>query len=215
MIHPARSMVESLHAKGACPRIQVDLTCDGVVCPDFVIEQWKEELVIDLDPTYPLNLAFTDDGLEADLSFDGFVTRCTFPFAAIYVVVDREKGKGIVIDENMPESVRRKRQGGGPKPVADLGERSSGKRVKEAGKSRRRRRPRPESEVEAQAEAEAEAELPAPAKLQAAPGLKPVESVEAAEVEEETPADAPAETGSSNEEAERRRSVFQVIDGDG
>ena len=98
-------MVESLHADGACPRIHVDLTCEGIVCPDFVCEQWKEELVIDLDPSYPLNLAFTEEGIEADLSFGGFVTRCTVPFHSIYMVADRDTGRGFVIDENMPDSV--------------------------------------------------------------------------------------------------------------
>ena len=29
---------------------------DGVVCPDFIREQWRERLIIDLDPSYPLDL---------------------------------------------------------------------------------------------------------------------------------------------------------------
>ncbi len=110
MAHRVQSLIESIHADGSCPRLQVDLTCDGIVCPDFVCEKWGEELVIDLDPSYPLDLVFTATGVDVDLSFGGYVTRCTFPYAAIYMVADRATGRGILIDENMPESVRRRRQ---------------------------------------------------------------------------------------------------------
>ena len=84
---------------------------EGVVCPDFIREQWKERLIIDLDPSYPLDLTFEADAISADLSFGGYVTRCTFPYGAVYVVADRSTGRGIVLDQNMPESVRRTRYG--------------------------------------------------------------------------------------------------------
>lgn len=218
MIHPARSMVESLHTKGACPRIQVDLTREGVVCPDFVREQWQEELIIDLDPTYPLNLSFTDEGLEADISFDGFVTRCTFPFDAIYVVTDRETRKGIVIQENMPESVRLKRQPQ-TKLVTPTDGQAAGKRDRASGQSRRRRRPRAGSEAEATPEQDVQAE---PA---ATTGFKPaVLSGGGGDGGGDAETDGDGDTGeveesestsAGEEEAQRRRSVFQVIDGDG
>ncbi|MBL4686692.1 MAG: hypothetical protein JKY37_18995 [Nannocystaceae bacterium] len=217
MIHPARSMVESLHTKGACPRIQVDLTREGVVCPDFVREQWQEELIIDLDPTYPLNLSFTDEGIEADISFDGFVTRCTFPFDAIYVVTDRETHKGIVIQENMPESVRLRRQPQA-KLVTPTDSQTAGKRTRASGQSRRRRRPRAGSEAEATSEQEAQAEPVA------ATGFKPAilsggggdSGDSAGGGDEDGGGDSESESaGSGEEEAQRRRSVFQVIDGDG
>src|SRR5690606_32978283 len=108
MVHPVQSVVESLYAAGRCPRLHVNATCEGVVCPDFIREQWQERL-IDLDASYPLDLTFSDEGIGADLSFGGYVTRCTFPWRAIYVVADRATGRGIVLDQNMPESVRRSR----------------------------------------------------------------------------------------------------------
>ncbi len=86
---------------------------EGVVCPDFIRDQWRERLIIDLDPSYPLDLTFLEEGLSADLSFGGYVTRCSFPYGAVYVVADRSTGRGIVLDQNMPDSVKRSRYGKG------------------------------------------------------------------------------------------------------
>ncbi len=109
MVHPVQSVIESLYAAGRCPRLHVNATAQGVVCPDFIREQWQERLIIDLDSTYPLSLAFNDEGIGVDLSFGGYITRCSFPWKAIYVVADRATGRGIVLDQNMPEAVRRSR----------------------------------------------------------------------------------------------------------
>ena len=106
-------MIESLQAASRCPRLHVNAMFDGVVCPDFIRDQWRERLIIDLDPSYPLDLTFLEEALSADLSFGGYVTRCTFPYGAIYVVADRSTGRGIVLDQNMPESVKRTRYGKG------------------------------------------------------------------------------------------------------
>ncbi len=103
---PIQSAIESLQAKKVCPRLHVDVTHVDAVLPDFVRDKWKERLVIDLDPSYPLDLAFTKVGVEADLSFGGYVTRCTFPWAAIYVVADRATGRGQVFAGNIPASLR-------------------------------------------------------------------------------------------------------------
>jgi len=111
VVHPVQSVIESLYAAGRCPRLHVNAVFAGVVCPDFIRDQWRERLIIDLDPTYPLDLTFETDGLAADLSFNGYVTRCTFPYGAVYVVADRSTGRGIVLDQNMPESVKRTRYG--------------------------------------------------------------------------------------------------------
>lgn len=111
MVHPVQSVIESLYAAGRCPRLHVNAMFEGVVCPDFIREQWRERLIIDLDPSYPLDLTFDDDALGADLSFGGYVTRCKFPYGAVYVVADRSTGRGIVLDQNMPESVKRTRYG--------------------------------------------------------------------------------------------------------
>jgi stringent starvation protein B len=111
VVHPVQSVIESLYAAGRCPRLHVNAMFDGVVCPDFIREQWRERLIIDLDPSYPLDLTFEEEVLAADLSFGGYVTRCTFPYGAVYVVADRSTGRGIVLDQNMPESVKRSRYG--------------------------------------------------------------------------------------------------------
>ena len=110
MVHSVQNVVEALYAAGRCPRLHVNATCEGVVCPDFIREQWLERLIIDLDSSYPLDLTFSEQGIGADLSFGGYVTRCSFPWRAIYVVADRATGRGFILDENMPESVRRSRQ---------------------------------------------------------------------------------------------------------
>ncbi|MCH9679987.1 MAG: hypothetical protein K0V04_01030 [Deltaproteobacteria bacterium] len=113
MVHPVQSVIESLQAAGRCPRLHVNAMFDGVVCPDFIRDQWRERLIIDLDPSYPLDLTFLEEALSADLSFGGYVTRCTFPYGAVYVVADRSTGRGIVLDQNMPDSVKRSRYGKG------------------------------------------------------------------------------------------------------
>ncbi len=111
MVHPVQSVIESLHAAGRCPRIYVNAVHVDVVCPDFIRDQWRERLVIDLDKTYPLKLEFDDSsGVHANLSFGEQITRCQFPWESIYVVVDRETGRGIVLDRNMPESIRKLRE---------------------------------------------------------------------------------------------------------
>jgi len=106
MVHPVQSVIESLYSAGRCPRLHVNASHEDVVCPDFIREQWKERLIIDLDASYPLDLTFGENGLSADLSFGGYVTRCEFPWEAVYIVADRATGRGIVLDRNMPESVR-------------------------------------------------------------------------------------------------------------
>lgn len=120
VVHPVQSVIESLQAAGRCPRLHVNAVFEGVVCPDFIRDQWRERLIIDLDPSYPLDLTFLEEGLSADLSFGGYVTRCSFPYGAVYVVADRSTGRGIVLDQNMPDSVKRSRFGKGEeasKPV--------------------------------------------------------------------------------------------------
>ena len=141
-----------------------------------------ERLLIDLDASYPLDLSFSEDGIGADLSFGGYVTRCTFPWKAIYVVADRATGRGIVLDQNMPESVRRSRAAPttGPLPTGgDLREVFEAKDNRVVP-GRRNRRNKP------------------PVK-QALPGS----SQPAAE----------AKTDHRDDEVQRRRAAFKVIDG--
>jgi stringent starvation protein B len=171
MVHPVQSVIESLYAAGRCPRLHVNALFEGVVCPDFIREQWQERLIIDLDSTYPLDLTFEEEYLSADLSFGGYVTRCTFPWGAVYVVADRSTGRGIVLDQNMPESVKRSRyekNGRGSPPTKP--------ELRSVGDD-------------------------------PATGIAPAE---AAEAEDEVPdvGDKPAE-----DEAQKRRAAFKVIDG--
>lgn len=111
MVHPVQSVIESLYAAGRCPRLHVDATQPAVVVPDFIRQQWRERLIIDLDASYPLDLVFGEKGLAADLSFGGHITRCSFPWESIYIVMDRATGRGIVLDRHVPESVKRQAAG--------------------------------------------------------------------------------------------------------
>jgi len=211
MPHRVQQLIESLHRDGSCPLLQIDLTREGVDCPDFVRAQWGERLTIHLDPSYPLNLDFTATGVAVDLSFGGYVTRCTFPYAAIYLVADRATGEGAFFGDNAPASVRRER-GLSPAPTGAGGPQFE-PRERGAGESRRRRRPRGDQEAPAPAAAAepsrlAAAEPPRLAALvavepepDAAPGERP-----AAET------DLPQKT---DDAAARRRAIFKVIDGGG
>jgi stringent starvation protein B len=169
VVHPVQSVIESLYAAGRCPRLHVNATFDGVVCPDFIREQWRERLIIDLDPSYPLDLTFEEDCLAADLSFGGYVTRCTFPYGAVYVVADRSTGRGIVLDQNMPESVKRSRYG---KSAGGLGAKTLGKNAK--------------------------------------PNLR---SVGAEDDSPEAPLEGETPLNTDEEQVQKRRAAFKVIDG--
>ena len=199
---PIQTAIESLQAKGLCPRLHVDVTHEDAVLPDFVRDKWKERLVIDLDPSYPLDLAFTEVGVEVDLSFGGYVTRCTFPWAAIFVVADRGTGRGQVFADNIPESLRH--EYGAPAPQApslNLEPTKTRDATEPKKGSRRHRRAGAESPV-----------TPLQSVRPLAPVLAPVEDASEAE---ETPAEAAdAEVVASGEQtAQKRRSAFKVIDG--
>ncbi len=207
MVHPVQSVIESLYAAGRCPRIHVNAIHADVVCPKFIREQWKERLIIDLDANYPLDLAFEDHGISADLSFGGYVTRCSFPWDAIYVVADRATGRGIVLDRNMPESIRRMRDAQADSTNARTALRSVS--LPESSKPSPVK-PAPIAAVEANADADnadnAASDVVEPE--EAAP--EPSEAPRAAtrETPAHTPEDSKAET-----QAKRRRAAFKVIDG--
>ncbi len=208
---PIQDAIESLHRAGRCPRLHIDVTHEDAVCPDFVSEKWGQRLIIDLDPSYPLELEFTPVGVEANLSFGGYVTRCTFPWLAIYVVADRDKGRGQVFASHIPAALR---QDYGLPPTAavdpELTKVQDDARAKKSSRRRKRRR----------SEAEAEAE---PARPRPAIGL-----VEAADADEDAdePEDNAAEDNAAEDDAaeddaaedkqsvaQARRSAFKVIDG--
>ncbi len=218
MVHPVQSVVESLYAAGRCPRLHVNAAYEGVVCPDFIREQWQERLIIDLDSSYPLELSFAEEGLGASLSFGGYVTRCTFPWEAVYVVADRATGRGIVLDQNMPESVRRSRQQPttGPLPTGDLAEALDKELDKElehtiakdagrggVGRPRRRRPARGSDQTGV-------TEPPIAAAVVAIDGGGSEAEAQNVSADANADAESPA---SGEREAKRRRAAFTVIDG--
>lgn len=100
--HPIAKAIEDVLLAGHTPRVHVDARRRDVEVPDHVRERWQARLVIDLDPSWPLRLEYGDDGLGVDLAFQGIVTRCTFGWKAIYVVLDRATGRGTVIEAQLP-----------------------------------------------------------------------------------------------------------------
>jgi stringent starvation protein B len=194
---PIQDAIKSLQAKSLCPRLHLDVTHADAVCPDFVRDKWKQQLVIDLDPGYPLDLAFTPVGVEADLSFGGYVTRCTFPWAAIYVVADRATGRGQVFASNVPASLRQ--QYGVPQePVIDptLTEARDDASAKKSSRRRKRRG--------------AESSKPDPIRPPQALGVVEDTDADTSESESESEAAPPKPDPST---VQTRRSAFKVIDG--
>lgn len=189
MVHPVQSVIESLYAAGRCPRLHVNATHASVVCPEEIRQQWKERLIIDLDSSYPLDLTFGQTGLAANLSFGGMVTRCTFPWEAIYVVMDRATGRGIVLDRHVPESVRR--QTGAPAAAGRLdGE--------------------PEPTTESRPDLRAVGGETSPL----SPMPTPVPAAAAAASSSEA-ASAPEKPTTDETQVKKRRAAFRVIDGGG
>jgi hypothetical protein len=100
--HPIHQGIEKLYAAGKTPRIRLDARRNDVIVPDHVRARWQENLVIDLDPGYPLNLVYDDGGLHVDLAFAGRVSRCSFPWQSIYGLFDRASGQGVQIASHLP-----------------------------------------------------------------------------------------------------------------
>lgn len=186
-----QSVIESLQAAGLCPRLHLNSRHPGVVIPEFIRERFKEHLIIDLDPAWPLNLDFdAHDGVFADLAFAGQVTRCTFPWRSIFAVVDRATDRGVVLEDNMPTQIRQL--------LASQGRTASLRPVQNApgvGDD-------PPAEPRPMAVAVAAAPEPAP-EPEPAPGF------EAAAPEPEVEPEKPVEEA----KAEKRRAAFKVIDG--
>ena len=102
--HPIQKAIDDIWEAGHTPRIQVDARRDDVVVPESVKAKWGARLVLDLDSSWPLHLEYLETGIELDLAFQGHVTRCTLPWDAIYVVLDRATGRGVVIEPHMPRA---------------------------------------------------------------------------------------------------------------
>lgn len=100
--HPIHAAIEDVYAAGHTPRLQIDARRADVEVPGSVRRTWQARLVIDLDPSYPLDLAYDPDGVSVDLAFQGNVSRCRFPWSGIYAVIDRSTGRGIVVEAHLP-----------------------------------------------------------------------------------------------------------------
>lgn len=100
--HPIQAAVEDVYGAGHTPRLQIDARRNDVEVPESVRRTWGARLVIDLDPSYPLDLAYDVDGVSVDLAFQGVVSRCRFGWRAVYAVIDRATGRGIVIEAHLP-----------------------------------------------------------------------------------------------------------------
>lgn len=101
-LHPIAQAIEDVFAAGHTPRIQVDARRADVTVPEHVRERWQARLVIDLDPSWPLALEHGPEGLGVTLAFQGIEARCQFGWGAIYVVLDRATGRGMVIEAQLP-----------------------------------------------------------------------------------------------------------------
>lgn len=214
MVHPVQSVIESLYAAGRCPRLHVNATHASVVCPEEIRHQWKERLIIDLDSSYPLDLTFGQTGLAANLSFGGLVTRCSFPWEAIYVVMDRATGRGIVLDRHVPESVRR--QSGAAAQAAHLN--SDGEPNPERPELRAvSMEPDPVEVSETPASAAAsEAAATSPTSPASATSLTSAASAApAASAAASAEPEKPATPATDETQVKKRRAAFRVIDGGG
>jgi stringent starvation protein B len=100
--HPIQAAIEDVYAAGHTPRLQLDARRRDVIVPDFIRRTWQARLVIDLDPSYPLDLAYEAAGIGVDLAFQGQVSRCTLSWESIYAVIDRSTGRGVVVEAHLP-----------------------------------------------------------------------------------------------------------------
>ena len=92
--HPIQIALDAIWNIGHTPKIVVDATQADVVVPEHIREKWGVHLPIDLNASYPLNLDYSENGIQVDLAFSGNVCRCTFPWVMIYLVIDRDTGSG-------------------------------------------------------------------------------------------------------------------------
>ena len=211
--HPIHAAIEDVYATGHTPRLQIDARRADVEVPGSVRRTWQARLVIDLDPSYPLDLAYDPDGVSVDLAFQGMVSRCRLPWGAIYAVIDRSTGRGIVVEAHLPPAElapeltwvdpasKRPRlaavppAGGASAPaVRAQGSPAKGSPAKSAPA------PAPsESQLSVRPLERASTPSTAPAVSRSEP--------------QPSPSVAPGAGSSSDEEAKERRARFRVIDG--
>lgn len=104
-VDPALAAIREIWIQEGIPRIVVDAKHEGVLVPGHVRDRWGHQLVIDLDPRYPLRLEVSYEGCAVDLSFGGEVSRCVFAWPAIYTVQNRGSGDAVVIEARVPKEI--------------------------------------------------------------------------------------------------------------
>lgn len=196
--HPIQQAIEDVYAAGHTPRLQLDARRLDVDVPDHIRERWEARLVIDLDPSYPLHLDYSERGVECDLSFGGRIARCVLGWAAIYMVIDRSSGKGVVVEQHLPAAEL-------APELAWQAPRAAPKLEVVRGAGAKSSRPPTEPPIER--------DTP-----QVAPLVAAISEPEP--VEEPLPSAAGTEAvqparSRSDEEAAKRRARFRVIDGGG
>lgn len=76
-------LFDRLQTMGAVPRLIIDSTVPGVICPTYIKSRYQQRLVIDLYPEDRASTFVDKIGVHADLQFDGTPHRCTFPLNSL------------------------------------------------------------------------------------------------------------------------------------
>jgi hypothetical protein len=129
--------------------------------PQHVRERWGRELVLDLDPGWPIGLDFDDSALYADLGFQGLLVRCRIPYRAVWGVLDRATQAGTLIPSQMPESFRSRLQASAAEPAQAAAE--------PRGEAPRTLHLAPAAAAKPEGEVDTSAEQGAPATLRSVP----------------------------------------------
>lgn len=96
MARSLREVIESLLRSGRCPRIEIDLSEQGVVCPDVVRAQHGPRLVIDFAAEVTNELTLGESSIVIGVRVDGGTGSeqrfecCQFPWAAVREIVERD-----------------------------------------------------------------------------------------------------------------------------
>lgn len=98
--HVIEEAIRAVQRARRTPHLVINSLAAGVDVPGFIREQWGPQLVIDLDPSYPLDLVLDAIGVHATLSFGQTVHRCAFPWLSIYGVGDHQSGRTVLIGQS-------------------------------------------------------------------------------------------------------------------
>lgn len=99
--HAVHAIIEQIYLRGV-PRVVVNATAPDVVVPEYLRKLHGEELALDLDPNYPMELEYTKEGLHATLSFHPTVTRCFLPWRSIWMIYVRGTPEAVLVPSHAP-----------------------------------------------------------------------------------------------------------------